>query len=102
MIDLKPYAQARDALRASVSPVENYIETAEAIICELRLGLEQQKQYTERMRPHWAMGYSSDSEAAQTAISALSAVWEMLGVKNQTDCMGKLRALTNPPPAEPA
>ncbi|MES2783604.1 MAG: hypothetical protein V4657_12480 [Pseudomonadota bacterium] len=91
MVDLKNYANAREALRASVSPVENYIETAEAIICELRLELKQQKEYIESMRPHWAQGYSDDSMAAQASTGALAEVWDMLGVKNQTDCMARLR-----------
>ena len=47
----------------------------------------------ESMRPHWAKGYSSDSMAAQGQTSALSQVWELLGVDNQTDCMTKLRVV---------
>ena len=90
-MDLKNYAKAREALRESISPIENYIETAEAMICELRLELKQQKEYTELMRPHWAQGYSNDSIAAQASTSALADVWDILGVKNQTACMERLR-----------
>ncbi|MGY2429595.1 hypothetical protein [Pseudomonas tolaasii] len=47
----------------------------------------------EAMRPHWAKGYTSDSVAAQGQTSALSQVWEALGVNDQTACILKLRAL---------
>jgi hypothetical protein len=48
----------------------------------------------ERLRPHWAMGFTSDSIAAQTTISALNQIWSMLGVDNQTAAMDRLRQLT--------
>jgi hypothetical protein len=48
----------------------------------------------ERLRPHWAMGFTSDSIAAQTTITALNQIWSMLGVDNQTAAMDRLRQLT--------
>lgn len=48
----------------------------------------------ERLRPHWAKGFTSDSIAAQSTISALNAIWSMLGVDNQTAAMDRLRQLT--------
>ncbi len=48
----------------------------------------------ERLRPHWAQGYSSDSIAAQSSVAALDDMWEILGVSNQTDAVQKLRSLT--------
>ena len=44
----------------------------------------------EALRPQWAMGYSSDSMAAQVATSALAEIWKVLGVTNQTDCINEL------------
>jgi hypothetical protein len=45
----------------------------------------------EQLRPQWAQGYTSDSMAAQASTAALSQVWTLLGVDNQTDAMQKLR-----------
>mgnify|MGYP001585190004 FL=1 len=47
----------------------------------------------ESKRPHWAKGFSSDSIAAQVQTSALSQVWKLLYVDDQTACMGKLQGL---------
>lgn len=47
----------------------------------------------EKLRPHWAQGYSSDSMAAQTATSALSKLWEKLGARHQTEACQKLDRL---------
>lgn len=45
----------------------------------------------ESLRPIWAQGYTSDSMAAQSSGNALAAIWEFLGVDNQTDAMARLR-----------
>lgn len=95
LMGLREYAQARELLRKSVSPVENYIEATERLVCELRSELKQTNQYVEEMRPHWAQGYSDDSMAAQASTSALAEVWSALGVNNQTDCMQKLRLIVS-------
>ena len=50
-------------------------------------------QAAERMRPQWAMGYSSDSTAAQAKAAALQQVWDALGVSNQTECLGVIMHL---------
>lgn len=47
----------------------------------------------EAMRPHWAKGYSSDSVAAQVSHAALSDIWKLLGVDNQTQAMLRLEEL---------
>jgi hypothetical protein len=47
----------------------------------------------EALRPHWAMGYSSDSIAAQMNAAALSQIWNLLDVQNQTDCINELYKL---------
>ena len=44
----------------------------------------------ELLRPQWAMGYTSDSMAAQASSGALQHVYNALEVTNQTECMGKL------------
>jgi len=55
--------------------------------------LERRISALEQLRPVWAKGYSSDGEAAQITSSALSQLWEMLGVSNQTDAVKKLKSL---------
>lgn len=55
--------------------------------------LKQEVTVLESLRPHWAQGYTSDSLAAQSSIAALSQVWDLLGVDNQTAAMQKLRDL---------
>ncbi len=55
--------------------------------------LEQSNIALEMLRPFWAQGFSSDSVAAQSSGNALTDIWELLGVANQTAAMEKLREL---------
>lgn len=57
------------------------------------LDLERKLQASESLRPQWAMGYTTDSMAAQCASNALQQIWDSLGVTNQTDAMLKLEKL---------
>lgn len=45
----------------------------------------------ECMRPHWAMGFSSDSVAAQAKTVALDQLWQLLHVRDQTSAVQRLR-----------
>lgn len=47
----------------------------------------------EAMRPHWAMGYTSDSLAAQGSTAALSQLWQMLAASSQTEAVQTLQDL---------
>lgn len=67
------------------------------LVDQLRAALAQ-VEMLESLRPHWAQGYSSDSMAAQSATCALSAIWRLLGVDNQTAALDKLRAMTSAEP----
>lgn len=49
----------------------------------------------ELLRPFWAKGYTSDSIAAQSMSCALAEIWNILGVSNQTEAVGKLRSLVS-------
>lgn len=62
--------------------VAGALEEQEARIAEL-----------EALRPHWAQGHSDDSIAAQASTAALSELWQILGVDNQTSAVSKLREL---------
>ncbi|MDH0125452.1 hypothetical protein N7376_15700 [Brucella intermedia GD04153] len=64
----------------------------DAVVAELRRK-EDRIQVLERLRPHWAQGYTSDSRAAQTATAALDQLWQILGANSQTDAVQKLRSL---------
>lgn len=48
----------------------------------------------ESLRPHWAKGHSADSVAAQASTAALSQLWSILGVDNQTAAVAAARRLT--------
>ena len=47
----------------------------------------------EQFRPLWAQGYTNDSVAAQTLGGALTRLWKMLGVSNQTDAVQALKRM---------
>lgn len=47
----------------------------------------------ESKRPHWAEGFSSDSVAAQLTADALTELWGLLGVHNQTEAVEKLKTI---------
>lgn len=55
----------------------------------------------ESQRPHWAKGYSTDSIAAQVSGGALSELWELMGVSNQTDAVEKLQRMVAMEKQEP-
>lgn len=74
---------------ALMSEAADEIERLEEKINELEVS----NKYLEEMRPHWAKGYTSDGVAAQTSFGSLNALWELLGVNNQTDAVIKLRLL---------
>jgi uncharacterized coiled-coil protein SlyX len=54
----------------------------------------------ERLRPHWAQGWTGDSVAAQVQTSALTQLWKLLGVDTQSEAVGKLTRLKAEKPAE--
>lgn len=68
---------------------EAHVQQMQRVIDELT----SQNSALESLRPHWAQWYTSDSIAAQSSTAALSQVWRVLGVSNQTDAMEKLRLL---------
>lgn len=56
--------------------------------------LRKQVSMLEALRPHWAQGYTSDGVAAQCATDALNSLWSLLGARNQTQAVQRLRELT--------
>lgn len=61
---------------------------------EFQLAQERRRvEALESLRPHWALGFTNDSVAAQTWMHVATSLWNMLGVYNQTDAVQRLRQL---------
>lgn len=61
---------------------------------EAQLAQERERvEALESLRPQWALGFTNDSMAAQAWMCAVSSLWSMLGVHNQTDAVQRLRQL---------
>ena len=74
-------------------PVTYYTQDEYNNIQQLNNRLRDQNKSLEAMRPEWAQGYTSDSQAAQSTSNAMHQMWEALGVTNQTHAMQKLNVL---------
>ena len=84
-----------DKEKAIVFYPEEYVEELCSRITTAEYDAKVAKQALEDLRPHWAKGYSSDSIAAQVTTAALSGLWKLLKVDNQTAAMMKLQELIN-------
>lgn len=88
------YGHARnDFKRFHVDKAQELIAACDAAVAEARALAEAQRETLEQLRPFWAQGYTSDSEAAQASANALTELWKLLGVNNQTHAVIALRAL---------
>ncbi|NID14342.1 hypothetical protein [Luteibacter yeojuensis] len=86
LADIASALQAQSRLEALETELRT--ERAEHVRTAVKLSA------LEKLRPHWAQGYTSDSVAAQTATAALAQIWDFLGVDNQSSAMDALRRLT--------
>lgn len=77
-------------------PVTYYSEGEYRTVLRMNQTLVDKVAVLEALRPHWAQGYTDDGIAAQTMSAALSDIWQLLGVDNQTAAMVKLRLLVPP------
>lgn len=92
---VKRFARAKQHVEQTlVNPVTELLEATTAVVAEARFERDEAKRLLEQMRPVWAQGFSTDSEAAQAATNAMSEMWAILGVDNQTAAMERLRRLT--------
>jgi hypothetical protein len=55
--------------------------------------LQQTVTRLEKLRPHWAQGFTSDGVAAQVTTNALQQLWDLLGVQDQTQAIQRLKLL---------
>jgi len=74
-------------------PVTTYSEGEYKALASENKRLRAQVEELEAKRPQWALGYTSDSVAAQCSSAALQNVWNVLRVNNQSQCMEALRKL---------
>jgi hypothetical protein len=76
-------------------PTTFYTEEEYQQLEKINQRLTNRLQAAETMRPQWAMGYTSDSMAAQATSNAMHQMWNELGVTNQTQAMERIRQLMN-------
>lgn len=91
---IRRYAVAKAAIEGGlIAPLQEILDATHDAIVEARVAADDAKAYAEQMRPHWAKGFTDDSMAAQAQTNALSELWVMLGVENQTAAVERLQAL---------
>lgn len=76
-----------------IDPAQALLDATKAYVGEVVSERMAAKLTAEAMRPYWAQGHTSDSVAAQTAISALSELWGLLHAQDQTQAVASLRRL---------
>lgn len=87
-------------------PTTTYSEDEYLALLNDKHELERKVAALESLRPMWAQGFTSDSQAAQTWCSATKQLWEILDVCSQTDAVQKLRKVVwapvpGPDPSRP-
>jgi len=73
-----------------------YTEDEYAALMRRALLAEKRNAAFESLRPQWAQGFTKDSVAAQVSSGALSEIWALLGVDNQTEAIATIRHLLCP------
>ena len=92
--ETQAYIKAKEALVSiQVTPVMLLIERCNAAIDAAEKRATAAEVMLEGMRPVWAQGWTSDSQAAQASSIALSELWELLEVKDQTAAIERLKSL---------
>lgn len=94
------YQDAKErVVNTLLDPVLDLMKEANAAIEEAERRALQAEATLEALRPVRAHGFSSDSVAAQSLGNAVSEMWGILGVSNQTAAMERLRLLVAEKPA---
>lgn len=90
----RAYMHARDKFsRFVIGPAKELLDATATLVNLATQRAEETQQVMNQLRPVWAQGWTSDSEAAQASANALSELWQMLAADNQTDAVETLRAL---------
>lgn len=88
------YKRARSKfIDSHIGPAKELLEATANLVNIATTRAEETKRTMEQLRPVWAQGFTSDSQAAQANGNALAEIWQILGVDNQTAAMEKLRKL---------
>lgn len=88
------YMHARDKVLTSfILPVQEFLDATSALCAAETQRADNTQKVMDELRPIWAQGFTSDSEAAQANGNALAEIWQVLGVVNQTAAMTRLREL---------
>lgn len=83
----------RDFEGFHVNKAKELLEATAALVASANARAENAQSAMDTLRPVWAQGWSTDSEAAQSSAAALAQLWVELGAENQTDAMEILRGL---------
>lgn len=88
------YMRARQAIEENfLNPLNEFRAAATGLAAAEKARADQAEVALAALRPVWAQGFTSDSEAAQANGAALGEIWEFLGVTDQTAAMKALRAM---------
>lgn len=74
-------------------PITYYTEEEFQRLVRHKDSLTEQVDVLESLRPVWAHGFTPEGRAEQSACNALSGVWTLLGVTNQTECVQAIQRL---------
>lgn len=86
------YADASENVRNKfLDPITGLLKATAAFCEDANQRASRAETTLEVLRPVWAQGYTSDSQAAQATANALAEIWQILGVDNQTAAMQRLR-----------
>ena len=93
-LEMRRLSKAQQALDESfIRPIQELIEASAEVARTAEQRAFRAETLLEVLRPVWAQGHSTDSEAAQAHGNALSEIWQKLGVTDQTAAMARLREL---------
>lgn len=88
------YMHARNDFESfHVNKAKELLDATAALVATATRRAEETQKAMDELRPVWAHGWSTDSEAAQASSNALAQLWEMLGVDNQTTAVEELQKL---------
>lgn len=92
--EIRRLSEAQKAVHETfIDPITKLISASADAVRVAEQRARRAETVLEELRPVWAQGYSSDSQAAQATGNALAEIWSLLGVDNQTSAMQRLKEL---------
>lgn len=80
-------------METHVNPITELLGACSDMVAKANRERDQAITTMEALRPVWAQGFTSVSQAAAANGTALAEIWRALGVDNQTAAMARLREL---------